>query len=374
MKAMKAMQAMQAMQAIIVFVASLVAVAAVARAEAPFHVYAPSPLTKQLWVVAAKPSATGLALSVEAKVELGYDARTIAVHPTKPVLYIGAGGGPKDNVPATFVTLNASGGVASQQPFKLKHGTAYLSTDRTGRFLLTADYGSGAIDIYGLDSDGAVGKWVAGRDEGRKTAHSILTSPDNRFLYVPYVKENNALLQYSFDAATGGVAPLEPANASPPDGTGPRHLAFHPTLPVVYFSNEQHLGVSVYDRDAAGRLKFRAVCDALTADEPKQGVSSSDIVITPDGRYLFAGIRGHQQSFDFITRYRIGDDGGVTLIGRTPADKIPWGFTLSPGGEYLFVTAYTGATITAYKVGKDGSLEKAASLPCDKDISDIVAR
>jgi len=121
-------------------------------------------------------------------------------------------------------------------------------------------------------------------------------------------------------------------------------------------------------------LKFRNVCDAVTADEPKQGISSSDIVITPDGRFLFAGIRGHQHDFDWITRYRIDEKGDISLVGRTPTDKIPWGFTLSPQAEFLFVTAFDGATITAYKVGKDGSLEEAASIPCDKGITDIVAR
>ena len=167
---------------------------------------------------------------------------------------------------------------------------------------------------------------------------------------------------------------MEPANALPPAGTGPRHMAYHPTLPVVYFSNEQNLGVSVYDRAPDGRLKFRKVCDAVTADESKEGISSSDLVITPDGRFLFAGIRGHQREFDWITRYRIAENGDISLLGRTPADKIPWGFTLSPKGEFLFVTAFNGATITAYKVGEDGSLAKAASIPCDKNISDIVAR
>jgi 6-phosphogluconolactonase len=162
--------------------------------------------------------------------------------------------------------------------------------------------------IYGLDEKGAPTKWVAGRDEGRKEAHCILAPPDNRNLYIPYVKGNNALLQYRFDAETGDLSPMEPSNAMPPDGTGPRHMAYHPTLPVVYFSNEQHLGVSVYDRDSEGRLRFRKVCDALKADEPKEGISSSDIVITPDGRFLFAGIRGHQRAFDWIARYRIAEN------------------------------------------------------------------
>lgn len=344
-----------------------------AKAEEPFHVYAPSPSTQQLWVIAAKPTAEGIDLSVESKVDLGFSGGSITRHPSKPILYV-AGGGPLDNVPAATVSLSPSGSVADHQPFKIKNGTAYLSTDRAGRFLLSASYGTGAIDVYGLDNDGIPTRWVAGRDEGRKTAHGILPSPDNRFLYIPYVKENNAILQYHFDPDTGSIEPMEPANAMPPEGTGPRHLVYHPTLPVVYFSNEQHIGVSVYDRDAEGRLQFREVCEAVTPDESKEGISSSDIVITPDGRYLFAGIRGGQRDFDWITRYRIDDKGGITLIGRTPADKTPWGFTLSPEGKFLFVTAFKGATITAYLVGDDGSLEKAGSIPCDEGITDVVTR
>ena len=362
------------MKPTLTILAALLVFTANVKAEEPFHVYAPSPASKQLWVIAAKPSPTGIELSVESNVDLGFLGNTITQHPSKPILYVGAGGGSTDDVPAATVSLNPSGGVAGQQPFKLKHGTAYLSTDRSGRFLLSASYGSGAVDVYGLDDDGIPNQWISGRDEGRKEAHCILLSPDNRNLYIPYVKDNNALLQYRFDPKTGSLEPMEPLNALPPTGTGPRHIAYHPTLPVVYFSNEQHLGVSVYDRDTEGRLKFRSVCEAVTADEPKQGISSSDIVITPDGRFLFAGIRGDQRDFDWITRYRIGENGDISLIGRTPADKIPWGFTLSPQAEFLFATASNGATITAYKIGKDGSLEKVASIPCDKGITDIVAR
>ena len=74
-------------------------------------------------------------------------------------------------------------------------------------------------------------------------------------------------------------------------------------------------------------------------------------------------------------QHNVADEiGDISLIGRTPADKIPWGFTLSQDGEYLFETASQGATITAYKVGKKGSLEKVAAIPGDQGITDIVTR
>lgn len=63
-------------------------------------------------------------------------------------------------------------------------------------------------------------------------------TPDNRFVYVPHVKGNNALFQYAFDAATGSIAPLDPVDIGPPEGSGPRHVAYHPDLPLAYFMRQ----------------------------------------------------------------------------------------------------------------------------------------
>jgi 6-phosphogluconolactonase (cycloisomerase 2 family) len=104
----------------------------------------------------------------------------------------------------------------------------------------------------------------------------------------------------------------------------------------------------------------------------KEGLSASDLEITSDGKFIFAGLRGHSQDFDRITRYRVKDDGQAELLGLTPADKIPWGLALSPDGKYLLVYAYNGATLTGYRITTDGNLEKAASLPWDAEISDLL--
>jgi 6-phosphogluconolactonase len=348
--------------------------AATTDAAEPFHIYAPSPSTKQLWVISAKPAASGLTLSVVKKVDLGFGGGTIAMHPDRPLLYVAAGGGKPGEVPAATVALDATGVPSKVEAVSLHNGSAYLSPDRSGKFLLSANYGGGEVDVYALNESGQWGARAAGVAEGRKNAHCVLPSPDNRFVYIPYVKDTNALFQYRFDAATGKLTPLDPKDAGPPAGTGPRHMAYHPRLPIAYFSNEQHLGVSVYDRSDSGTLKLRQICDAVPAAEPKEGLSSSDIVITPNGRFLFAGIRGHSRDFDWISRYRIRENGEIELLGLTPADKIPWGFALSPDGTHLVVTAFQGETITVYRIGEAGELAKAASVPCDKNISDVVTR
>lgn len=339
-----------------------------------FHVYAPSRSTKKLLIVEASSSKVGLSLKLARQIDLGFSAATITAHPDKPLLYVAAARGDTDETPGAVVTLDRQGSYLRHKPLTLHHGYSYLSLDRASRFLLGANYFGGFVDVYELDNVGMPAKRVAALNEGRRNAHCVLTSPDNRFVYIPYVKQTNAIFQYRFDPKAGTLTPFKRKNANPPAGTGPRHMAYHPKKPIVYFSNEQHLGVSAYDMTETGGLKLRQVCDAVGKDQPKEGISSSDIVITPDGRFLFAGIRGHKQDFDKISRYRIKPNGDVELLGLTPADRIPWGLALSPKGRYLLVTAFQGGTLTAFRIDDAGGLKKAASLKWDRNISDLVTR
>jgi 6-phosphogluconolactonase len=338
-----------------------------------FTLYAPSGAKQRLLVVRARPVGASVALETAAPVDLGCKAGTIAVHVAKPILYVSGGRG-ADGHNAAVIPLDEQGRPQKPVPVRLERGYAFLSTDRAGRFLLGCDYGSGAVDVYPLDAAGIPGPRAHGLDEGRKFAHCVLPSPDNRFVYIPYVKEANALYQYGFDPVTGGLTPLEPRDVAPPPGSGPRHLVYHPRLPLVYFSEEQGLGVSIYRRAADGRLSLWRRSRAVPDDAPASGVTSSDIVITPDGRHIYAGIRGHEHAFDFIACYAIRDDGSLALRGLVPADKIPWGMAVSPDGRFLAATGFESATLVVYAIDTEGRLTRAATIPIDKQVADIVAR
>lgn len=340
---------------------------------AAFTLYAPSGARQRLLVVRARPAGAGVAIEQAAPLDLGCKAGTIAAHATKPLLYASGGRGAEGHN-AAVIPLDEQGLPQKAVPVTLARGYAYLSTDRAGRFLLGCDYGSGTVDVYPLDAAGIPGPRAHGLDEGRKFAHCVLPSPDNRFVYIPYVKEANALYQYRFDPVTGRLAPLDPRDVGPPAGSGPRHLVYHPRLPLVYFSEEQGLGVSIYRRAADGRLSLWRRARAVPDAAPASGVTSSDIVITPDGRHVYAGIRGHEHAFDFIACYAVGDDGSLAPRGLVPADKIPWGMAVSPDGRFLAVTGFESATLMLYAIAADGSLTRAATLAIDKRIADLVAR
>jgi len=344
-------------------------------AAADFHIYAPSPMTETLWVVKASEQGETLSLQVIEKAALGYAGRAIVAHSQQPCLYVAAGSvKEKEAHKGALIRLNADGRVAVVEHQPMVNGAGYLSLDRQNHFLLSTHYSDGEVSVYALDEKGQIGKRVAHEKMPHPFSHAILTSPDNAFVYIPFVKEHNALLQYRFDASTGSLTALTPHNAMPPAGTGPRHLVYHPTLPLVYFSNEQQVGVSVYRRADHGTLTLVQVCDALSAHEVKEGLSASDIVNTPDGKYIFTGIRGGNNDFDKVARYQLLDDGTLHLLGLTPTDKTPWGFTLSPDGHYLIVTAQQGGTLTVYRIGNDGTLTTAAAVTCDKGMVDVVCR
>ncbi len=340
----------------------------------PFHIYSPSSKEKTLWIVKATPKGKSLKLEVDEKVKFDFSGRVITAHPSKPLLYITATGGDPGKVPGAVVFLNKDGSYQKHQNINFNDGACYLSLDKENRHILGVSYGNGRLNVYPLDDNGIPGKAVTTIDEGKREAHCILLPPDGKNVYIPYVKGNLALLQYAYDGKTGKVTELEPKDAKPPHGTGPRHMAYHPTLPMVYFSNEQGIGLSSYRREANGQLKVEQDINILPPGMSKIGLSASDLLITPDGKFLFAGLRGHSQDFDRISRYRVLEDGQAEFLGLTEADQIPWGLTLSPDGKFLLVTATNGATLTAYRIAKDGDLKKVASLVWDPRMSDLVTR
>ena len=210
-----------------------------------FHVYSPSSKENALWVVKAIPQGEGLKLEASEKVEFDFSGRVITAHPSKPLLYVTATGGDPGKVPGAVVFLNKDGSYQKHQKVNFNDGACYLSIDKENRHILGVSYKNGRLNVYPLDDNGIPGKAITTIDEGKREAHCVLLPPDGKNIYVPYVKGNLALLQYAYDGKSGKITALEPKDANPPLGSGPRHMAYHPTMPMVYFSNEQGVGLSV---------------------------------------------------------------------------------------------------------------------------------
>src|ERR1700733_4380314 len=135
--------------------------------------------------------------------------------------------------------------------------TCYLSVDKTGKYVLTANYGSGSISVLRVREDGGLGEETAfvqhiGHSGTQTQAHpsAIDVSPDNRFVIVPDLGLDKALI-YHFAPATGALSPPDPKFAAVPVGSGPRHFVFNSGGRFGYLMNELNGVVSAFAWDTA---------------------------------------------------------------------------------------------------------------------------
>ena len=194
-------------------------------------------------------------LTQQAEVAVSGGPSVLAISPDRRVLYLGCRANPSIS---SYRIDHNSAALSPQGMVATEHAPTFLATDRTGRYLLSAYYQGGYAAVHPLAADGAVGAPAVDRKETASGAHAIQTDRSNRFAFVPHIarlndnvleppRDNpgpNVIFQFRFDAQTGRLTPNSPSRLELTDRLGPRHLCFHPTLDVVYFSNEQGCSVS----------------------------------------------------------------------------------------------------------------------------------
>jgi 6-phosphogluconolactonase len=221
-------------------------------------------------------------------------------------------------------------------------GPCHLSVDRSGRFVLVANYDGGSIAVLRAGADGSLGEATAAIQysgssvnksrQGEPHAHSIYVSRDNRFV-VSADLGTDRLMLYRFDARTGTLEPNDPPFVALKPGAGPRHFAFHPNGKVAYSINELQSTVTVFDWNGVrGTLAEKQTVSTLPPDFAGEN-TDAEIEIHPNGRFLYASNRGH----DSIAIFTIAADGTLSLADvRRVGVKTPRHFAIAPTGNYLF--------------------------------------
>lgn len=343
-----------------------------------FTVYAVDGPGKQLLHVTVRPDGNRVQIVQEGVVALPGVPHGIAKHPMRSnyIVTLPAHGAEKHR--AVTLEEGRDGELSVVGVSGLQDSTGYTSFDRTGKFFLTSSYHDGHFDVYQLKPDGVVGERVSHQVVSEKYAHCVLTTPDNKFLYVPCVKEFNAIYQYAFNEETGEILPLNPFDAGPPQVFGPRHIAFHPKLPVVYFSNEQQLGVSGYRIKENGQLVPLQHAMTIPRRSPyKAGVRdmhASDVAVTHDGKFLFLALRDFVSDEDSVFVFKVVKDGSLRFVSRKRVGDIPWCMSVSPDNSYLLVSESRDKTLAVFSIQQDGFLGKAVRMDWGSMVRDMVVQ
>lgn len=312
----------------------------------------------------------------------------LALHPNGRFLYAASEVGSADGKPGGSVIAYqiepATGALRELgRSSTMGGGPCHLMVDRTGRQVLVANYGGGSVASLPLDASGKVGpasafvqhagSSVNPNRQKEPHAHSIQVSPDNRFALAADLGTDR-LYVYPFDPAKGlGAKALETSPALAP-GSGPRHFAFHPNGRFVYVINELLSTMTALSYTASsGRMNVLQTLDTLPAGFTG-GSSTAEVVVHPDGRFLYGSNRGH----DSLAIYAIApSDGRLTLVGhQSTGGRTPRNFNIDPSGNQLWAANQSTDNIMIFRVDKNtgrltptGQELKVGSPVCVKFLS-----
>ncbi|MYS24073.1 6-phosphogluconolactonase, cycloisomerase 2 family, partial [Streptomyces sp. DvalAA-14] len=258
----------------------------------------------------------------------------------------------------TAVSIDAAGRlkVLGAQPTG-GSGPCHLSVHAGGGHVLSANYDSGSLAVHPLAPDGSllprtdlVRHTGSGPDPDRQDgphAHMVRSDPGGAYVLAVDLG-TDTVYTYRLDETTGKLTSLSQARVAP--GSGPRHLAFHPSAAFAYLANELGDSVVVCGYDPA--------TGAVTPGRPQPTVPAgspaternypAEVVVSADGAFVYVSNRGH----DSIARFAVADGGAtLRLLDATPTGgAYPRHIAFDPTGMLLFAANQNSDTVTVFHV------------------------
>jgi 6-phosphogluconolactonase len=246
----------------------------------------------------------------------------------------------------------------------------HIALDRTQRCLIAASYSSGKILSVKISPDGHLSEPVSqfqfsghgpiAARQASSHAHGVAIAPDNRFVLINDLGTDRIMV-YKLNAETAELTPNDPPFFTAAPGSGPRHMSFHPNGKWAYSINELDSTITVFRWDAAsGVLTVLANTPTLLPGGDVATNRAGEIVFDAAGHFLYACNR---RAVEELVSFSIGQDGHLTLIGRTPlGGKEARHFALSPDGKFLLVAAqFTNKVSVFSRNRKTGTLKSTST-------------
>lgn len=281
----------------------------------------------------------------------------LAINAQQTVLYCVHGD--TDRVSALSVHSDGTLSLINSQSTR-GHNPAHLAISPDGDFLVVSNHYSGTVVVLPILPTGELGELcdqvpTVGPigphrvEQNGPKPHFNPFDPSGQWVVVPD-KGLDRIFVYRFDAQRGKLLPAPYPFVATRSGAGPRHVAFHPRLPVVYAVNELDSTVAMYRFDnQTGELAPQQVLSALpelfTGDS-----TAAEVEVDRSGRFLYASNRGS----DTIALFSIDPlTGLLTSETTTPTfGRTPRFFALSPDGAFMYVANEDTDTLVVFKVDR----------------------
>ena len=296
-------------------------------------------------------------------VDAGANPSFIAIHPNGRVLYavneVETHNGRPTGAVSAFAIARDTGALIRRDEQPSEGGApCFVSVERSGQVVLVANYVGGSVALLPIQADGSLapathvvqhtGSGPNAARQGAAHAHCIVADPSNRFVLSADLGVDRVFV-YRLDLEGKSLRHVEGGDAVMRSGAGPRHIAFHPTLPLVFVSNELDSTVAT--------LRFDAERGALSPLDARSTVPAgwtgtnypADIHIAPSGRTLYVSNRGHNS----LAVFSVAESTGALALNQVVSTEGDWprNFSLDPTGRWLLVANQRSDSVVVF--GRD---------------------
>jgi len=234
----------------------------------------------------------------------------------------------------------------------------HQAIDPSGRYMLVANYASGTVSVLPVKPDGALGDHIQLVElrgptgphcvqQASSHPHHVVFDPSGRFVFVPD-KGLDRVFAFRFDPASGRLSPTQHGPGIARAGSGPRHVACHPTLPIVWALNEIGSSTTTYHWNAEqGVLRPLQILPSLPPDFTGES-TAAEIAVSSGGRFVYCSNRGH----DSVAMYAADPRTGLlTSIGWVATQgKVPRFIALDPTQRFLYAANEHEDTIVTFRM------------------------
>ena len=287
-----------------------------------------------------------------------------ALHPNGRFLYSASESSGYEGQPAGSIHAFAVDPATGQLTFlnsrsSLGQDPCHVSVDHVAGHVLAANYTGGSVVVLPIRKDGGLevasafvqhkGSSVHPR-QASPHAHCVNVDPADRYVVAADLGTDQVVI-YRYDRQGGLITPnpqMPAARVKP--GAGPRHFAFHPQGKFGYVINELNSTVTAFTYDGQhGELKAIQDISTLPADFRGEN-TTAEIVVSPDGKFLYGSNRGH----DSIAVFSIDEQTGkLTVVSHhSTLGKEPRNFAIDPTGTYLVAANQSSGNVVVFRIDR----------------------
>lgn len=240
-------------------------------------------------------------------------------------------------------SINSKTGELTEENRQVVEGASpcHVSVDSGNHTVVTANYHKGTIESFEVNEDGTInparsimaheGSGPNKERQEKPHAHYAGYTPDEKYVVGVDLGIDKIITYEIKDSVLTEVNRL---SVNP--GSGPRHITFHPNGKYAYVMTELSSEVIVLTYNPAEGSFTELQYISTIPEEFDENNQGSAIHISSDGRFVYAGNRGHNS----ITVFSVDKNSGkLTFMEHTSTEgNWPRDFVLDPTEKFLIAT------------------------------------